>query len=69
MKHALTTTVGVLTYVPAKQMEIFSVAAELDMDWTAMVKTAVVRTFFDCFTDKKKKFSSKLAIVCFVTDV
>ena len=53
MKHAPTTTVGVLTFVPAKQMEIFSVAAELDTDWTAMVKTAVVRTFFDCFTDKK----------------
>ena len=53
MKHALTTMVGVLTFVPAKQTEIFSVAAELDTDWTAMVKTAVVRTFFDCFTDKK----------------
>ena len=42
MKHALTTMVGVLTFVPAKQTEIFSVAAELDTDWTAMAKPAVV---------------------------
>ena len=45
MKHALSTMVGVPTFVSATQMDIFSVAAELDTDWMAMVKTAMVRTF------------------------
>ena len=54
MKHALTTMVGVPTFVPAKQTEIFSAAAELDTDWMAMVKTAMVRTFFSLI----KKFAN-----------
>ena len=40
--HAITTTVGVPTFVPATQTEIFSAAAELDTDWTAMEKPAAV---------------------------
>ena len=68
MKHALSTMVGVPTFVSATQMDIFSVAAELDTDWMAMVKTAMVRTFFDRFTDKQI-FKSSFALVCYVTDV
>ena len=60
--------VGVPTFVSTTQMDIFSVAAELDTDWMAMVKTAMVRAFFDRFTDKQI-FKSSFALVCYVTDV
>ena len=49
MKHALTTMVGVPTFVPATQKEISSAAAELDTDWTAMAKPAAVRIHCDSF--------------------